>query len=228
MSMHDTNVSSTRECLLCNVRENNCYSSNQLEFLWQFIRMPLVMCIFKWHSKGYIWIKCTFRCSLKKIIAKPLNLLLQTIKNIEHHKKTGSTMPWSSLESMSWIRCKDRMINYLQGFCNYPAHIAAGTNGNLVCPKAWSAYLLPAAVWQQGHQSEAAFSPSPRLRANAVLLNPSQAAATVHSKPRQEGGEKIREQGGMIFMVEVPWVMWFISHTAPLLPFVNKAVMQPV
>lgn len=69
-----------------------------------------------------------------------------------------------------------------------------------MCPKGCSAYLRPTEVWQQGHQTEAAFSPSPRLRANAVSLNPSQAAATVHSKPRQEGGEermgKIREQGG--------------------------------
>lgn len=91
-----------------------------------------------------------------------------------------------------------------------PSSHAAGVNGRItVFPKGCSAYLHPTAVWQQGHQTEAAFSPSPRLRANAVSLNACQAAATVLSKPRQEGGGtvKIREQGGMIFMVEVPGVV---------------------
>lgn len=98
---------------------------------------------------------------------------------------------------MSHVRCNDYLINYSQRFCNYPAHSAAGTDGSpTACPKGMSAYLLPAAVWQQGHQAEAAFSPSPRLRANAVPLNPSQAAATVCSKPRQEGGrEEGKDQG---------------------------------
>lgn len=49
-------------------------------------------------------------------------------------------------------------------------------------------------MWQQGHQAEAAFSPSPRLRANAVPLNPSQAAATVPNKPRQEGWREREEE----------------------------------
>lgn len=43
-------------------------------------------------------------------------------------------------------------------------------------PKGWGAYLRPAAAaaaWQLGHQCETAFSPSPRLKANAFPSNPS-------------------------------------------------------
>ena len=82
---------------------------------------------------------------------------------------------------------------------NYPARIAAGTEGSpAACPRGWSAYLLPAAVWQQGHQAEAALSPSPRLRTNAVPPNPgpgSTASPDTRGGGREEG-EKIRGQGG--------------------------------
>lgn len=125
--------------------------------------------------------------------------------------------------SMSRVRYNDFLINYSRSASAITQlALLQGAGGSpTVCPKGWSAYLLPAAVWRQGHQAEAAFSPSPRLGANAVPLNPIQ---------REEGGggAVIREQGSMIFMVEVPWVMWFISHTPPLLPFVNKALSQPM
>lgn len=82
-----------------------------------------------------------------------------------------------------------------------PSFHAAGVIGRMtVFPKGCSAYLCPTAVWQQGHQTEAAYSPSPRLSANAVSLNPCQAAATVltvASPARREGGMgRIREQWG--------------------------------
>lgn len=78
-----------------------------------------------------------------------------------------------------------------------------------MCPKGCGAYLRAAAAWLQGHRTDAAFSPSPRLRANAVSLNPSQAAATaLHEAHKREAGEegwrKIREQRFVIYVVQVP------------------------
>lgn len=61
-----------------------------------------------------------------------------------------------------------------------------------MCPTGCGAYLHPTAVWQQGHPTEAAFSPSPRLRANAVSLNPSQFVAS----PDTGGGGGGRERSG--------------------------------
>lgn len=131
---------------------------------------------------------------------------------MEYHKIPQSNRLHHQRYAQRVVRRTSRLLNYLinysQCFCNYPAHSAAGADGSLTaCPKGWSAYLLPAAVWQQGHQTEGAFSPSPRLRANAVPLNPSQAAATVHSKPRQEG----REGGGEKSGSKGVWYSWWTS-----------------
>lgn len=164
------------------------------------------------------------------MIARPLN---QPLENTCHEiQQNDRPRHHRRAHSMSRVRRDDCLINYSQHFCNYAGSECSqwgGGDGSLAArPKGWSAYLLPAAVWQQGHQTEAAFLVLHQgWESNAVPLNPSQQAQT-RGRTGEGGGGKIREQGGMVFMVEVPWVMWFISHTPPLLPFVNKAVMQPV
>lgn len=138
------------------------------------------ICIFTWHLKITAE-TMNFQADITVYKGK----LSPQLESLSHYKTCINHQRLSIhvLNQIYLIICRGSAISL--------HYTSARTNGSPKArPNGRTAYLPPAAVWQQGHQAEAAYSPSPRLRANAVPLNLSQAAARVHSKLRQQRGEE--------------------------------------